>query len=125
MWKNVLDVKVGDGRGSGCFVAGNENGRFRAVVVCNGEDAIKPVGEQEFDDEIHGDCFKGKGSAIGGDGAVRDTGARGIGFGGLTGGATPDEGSDKSFHMGPPVILGDEKAGFEDTGVACSGGVVV
>ena len=125
VWKNVLDVKFSNGGGSGRFVAGDENGSFRAVVVRNGEDAIESVGERELDDKIHGDRFKGKGGVVGGDGAVRDTGARGIGFGGLTGGTTPDEGGDKSFHMGPPVILGDEKAGFEDTGVACSGGVVV
>ena len=27
--------------------------------------------------------------------------------------------------MGPPVVLGDEEAGFEDAGVTCSGGIVV
>ena len=94
-------------------------------MVRNGEDAIKAVGEREFNDKIHGDRFEGKGSAVGSDGEVRDTGARGIGFGGLTGGATPDEGGDKGFHVGPPVILGDEKAGFEDAGVTCGRGIVV
>ena len=56
---------------------------------------------------------------------MRDTGARGIGFGGLAGGATSDEGGDKGFHVGPPVILGDKKAGFEDAGVTCGRGIVV
>ena len=121
----MLDVKFGYSGGSGCFVAGDENGRFRAVVVHNGEDAIEAVGEREFNDKIHGDHFKGKGGAVSGDGAVRDAGARGSGLGGLTSGASSYEGGNKGLHMGPPVILGDEKAGFEDTGVACSGGVVV
>ena len=94
-------------------------------MVGNGEDAVKPVGEREFNDKIHSDRFKWKGGAVGGDGAVRDTGARGIGFGGLTGGATPDEGGDKGFHVGPPVVFGYKKAGFEDARVACSGGIVV
>ena len=94
-------------------------------MVRNGEDAIKPVREREFNDKIHGDGFKGKGGTVGGDGAVWDTGARGIDFGGLTGGATLDEGGDKVLHMGPPVIFGDEKAGFEDARVTCSGGIMV
>ena len=94
-------------------------------MVHNGEDAIKSIGEREFNDEIHSDRFKWKGGAVGGDGAVRDTGARGISFSGLTGGATPDEGGDKGFHVGPPVILGNEEAGFEDAGVTCGVGIVV
>ena len=125
VWKNMLDVKVGDGRGGGRFMAGNEDSGFRAVVVCNGEDAIKSVREREFNNEVHGDSFKGEGSVVGGDGAMQDMGARGISFGGLTGGATPDEGGDKGLHVGPPVILGDEKAGFEDAGVTRGGGIVV
>jgi hypothetical protein len=94
-------------------------------MVCNGEDAIKSIGEREFNDKIHRDRLKQKGGAVGGDGTVWDTGARGIGFGGLTGGATPDEGGDKVFHVGPPVILGEKKAGFEDARVTCSGGIMV
>ena len=125
VWKDMLDVKVGDGGGSGRFVAGNENGGFRAIVVCNGEDAIKAVRKREFDDEIHGDGFKRKGGMVGRDGAVRDAGARGGDFGGLAGGATPNEGGDKGFHVGPPVILGKKEASFEDAGVACCGGIMV
>ena len=125
VWKNMLDVKIGNSGGGSHFVAGNENGSFRAVVVCNGEDAVKSVREQEFNDEIHGDGFEREGGAVGRDGAVGNMGARGNGFGGLTGGATADEGGDKGFHMGPPIILGDEKAGFEDAGVSCGGGVMV
>ena len=94
-------------------------------MVCNGEDAIEAVREQEFNDKIHSDGFEWKGSMVGGDRAVWNTGARGIGFRGLTGGATPDEGGDKGFHVGPPVILGDKKASFEDARVTCSGGIVV
>ena len=56
---------------------------------------------------------------------MRDVGARGVGFGGLTSGATADERGDESLHVGPPVIFGDKEAGFEDTGVTCSGGIVV
>ena len=125
MWKNMLDVKIGDGGGGGRFVTGNENGSFRAVVVGNGEDAVKSVGKRKFNDEVHGDGLKGEGGAVGRDGAVRNTGARGIDFGGLTGGATPDEGGYKGFHMGPPVILGDEETGFEDAGMACGVGIMV
>ena len=94
-------------------------------MVCNGEDAVKAIGKRELDDEIHGYGVEWKGGAISGNGAVRDTGARGIDFGGLTGSATPDEGGDKGFHVGPPVIFGEEKAGFEDARVTCSGGIVV
>ena len=94
-------------------------------MVGNGEDAVKAVGEWELNDEIHGDGCKGEGGAVGRDGAVGNTGARGNGFGGLTGGATPDERDDKGFHVGPPIIFGDEKAGFEDAGVTCGGGVMV
>jgi hypothetical protein len=125
VWKNVLDVKIGNGGGGSRFMAGNEDGRFRAVMVGDGEDAVKTVGERELNDEIHGDGFKGEGGAVSRDGAVGNTGARGNGFGGLTGGATSDERGDKGFHMRPPVILGDEEAGFEDAGVTCGGGVMV
>ena len=125
MWKNMLDVKVSDGGGGGCFMAGDENGGFRAVVIGDGEDAVKAIGEREFNDEVHGNGFKGEGGAVGCDGAVRDTGARGINFGGLTGGATTDERGDKGLHMGPPVVFSDEEAGFENAGVTRGGGIVV
>ena len=125
VWKNILDVKIGNSGGGSRFMAGNEDGGFRAVMVGNGEDAIKAVGEWELNNEIHGDGFKGEGGAVGRDGAVGNTGARGNGFGGLTGGAAPDERGDKGFHMGPPIIFGDEKAGFEDAGVTWGGGVMV
>ena len=125
MREDVLDVKVSDGGGGGCFMTGDKDGGFRAVVVRDGEDAIKTIGEWELNDEVHGNGFEGEGSSVGRDGAVRDAGARGIDFGGLAGGATTDEGGDKGFHVGPPVIFSDEEAGFEDAGVACSGGIVV
>ena len=44
MWKYVLDVEVGDGGGGGCFMAGDKNGSLRAVVICDGEDAVKAIG---------------------------------------------------------------------------------
>ena len=125
MWENMLNVKVGDGGGGGRFMAGDEDGGFRAVVVCDGEDAVKSIGEREFNDEVHGDGLKGEGGVVSRNGAVRDTGARGVNFGGLAGGATPDEGGNKGLHVGPPVILGNEETGFEDAGVAGSGGIMV
>ena len=125
VWKHMLDVKVGNSGGGSRFVAGNENGSFQAVMVGNGEDTVKAVGEWEFNDEIHGDGGEGEGGAVGRYGAVGNTGAGGNGFCGLTGGATSDEGGDKGFHVGPPIILGDEKAGFKDAGVTCGGGVMV
>ena len=125
VWKDMLDVKVSNGGGGGHFMAGDENGSFRAIVVCDGEDAVKSVGKREFNDEVHGDGLKGEGGAVGCDGAVRDTGVRGIDFGGLTGGATADEGGDKGLHVGPPVILGDEETGFEDAGVAGGVGIML
>jgi hypothetical protein len=125
MWKNMLDVKVGDGGSGGRFMAGDENGSFRAIVVRDGEDAVESIGEQKFNDEVHSDGLKGEGGAVSRNGAMRNTRARGVNFGGLAGGATPDEGGDKGFHMGPPVIPGDEETSFEDAGVTCSGGVMV
>ena len=125
VWEDMLDVKIGNGGGGSCFVAGNEDGSFRAVMIGDGEDAVEAVGEWELNDEIHGDGFKGEGGAVGRDGAVGNAGPRGNGFGGLTGGATADERGDKGFHMGPPIILGNEEAGFEDAGVACGGGIMV
>ena len=125
MWKNMLDVKVSDGGSGGRFMAGDENSSFRAIVVYDGQDAVETVGEQEFGDEVHGDGLKGEGGTVSRNGAVRDTGARGVNFGGLASCATPDEGGNKGFHVGPPVILGDEETGFEDAGVTCSGGVMV
>ena len=94
-------------------------------MVGNSEDAVEAVGEWELNNEIHGDGFKGEGGAVGRDGAVGNTGARGNGFGGLTGGATLDKRGNKGLHMGPPIVLGDEKAGFEDAGVTWGGGVMV
>jgi hypothetical protein len=94
-------------------------------VVRYSEDAVKTIGKRKLDNKIHGYGFKWKGGVISGNGIVRDTGARGIDFGGLTGGATLDEGGDKGFHVGPPVIFGEEKAGFEDARVTCGGGIMV
>ena len=125
VWENVLDIELGNGGGSGRFVARNEDSGFRAVVVRYGEDAVKAIVERKLNDKIHSDGLKWEGSVVGSNGAVRDAGARGIGFGGLTGGAAPNEGGDEGFHVGPPVILGNEKAGFEDARVTCGRGIVV
>ena len=46
MWKNMLNVKVSDGGGGGRFMAGDENGSFRAVVIRDGEDAVESIGER-------------------------------------------------------------------------------
>ena len=94
-------------------------------MIGNGKDAVEAGGGGEFDDEVHGYGFKREGGAVGCDGAVGNTGSRGNSFGGLTGGAAADKGGDKGLHMGPPVVFSDEEAGFEDTGVACSGGIMV
>ena len=91
VWKDMLDVEVGDGGGGGRFMAGDKKGSFRAVVVRDGEDAIKAIGERELDNKIHGDGFKGEGGTVGRDGTVRNAGARSSDLGGLTGGATTDE----------------------------------
>ena len=125
VWKNMLDIEIGDGGGGGHFVAGNKNSSFRAVVVRDCEDAVKAVGKREFNDEVHGNGFEREGGVVGGNGAMRDAGARGSDLGGLTGGATTDEGGDKVLHVGPPVIVGEEKASFENTGVAHGGGIMV
>ena len=94
-------------------------------MIRNGEDAVKTIGEWELDDKIHSDGLEGEGGAVGDDGAVRDAGARGIDFGGLTGGATSDERGDKGLHVRPPIVLGDEETGFEDAWVAGGGGIMV
>ena len=94
-------------------------------MVSNGEDAVEAVRKRELNNEIHGDGFKGEGGAVGRDGAVGNTRARGNGFGGLAGGTTSDERGDKGFHVGPPIVLGKEKASFEDAGVTCGGGIMV
>ena len=125
VWENMLDIKIGNGGGGGCFVAGNENGSFRAVMVCDSEDAVKTVGKRELNDEVHGHGFKWEGGVVGSNGAVWDTGTRGNGLGGLTGGASTDEGGDEVLHVGPPVVVGEEEASFEDARVAHGGGIVV
>ena len=125
MWKDMLDVKISDGGSGGGFMAGDENGSFRAVVVRDGEDAVKAIGERELNDEVHSDGLKGEGGAVSRNGAMRNARARGVNFGGLAGGASPDEGGNEGFHVGPPVILGDEETGFEDAGVTCRGGIMV
>jgi hypothetical protein len=125
MWKDMLDVKVSDGGGGSRFMAGDKNGGFRAVVVCDGENAVEAVRKWELNDEIHSNGLKREGSVVGCDRAVRNAGARGIDFGGLTGGASADKGGDEVLHVGPPVILGDEEAGFEGAGVTCGGGIMV
>ena len=66
VWKNMLNVKIGDGGGSGRFVAGNKNSSFRAVMVCDSEDAVKAIGKREFNDEVHGNGFEWEGSVVGG-----------------------------------------------------------
>ena len=125
VWEDMLDIKIGDSGGGSCFVARDEDRSFRAVVIGNGKDAVEAGGEGELNDEVHGHGFKGEGGAVGCNGAVGNTGSRGNGFGGLTNGTTADERGDKGLHMGPPVIFSNKEAGFEDAGVACSGGIMV
>ena len=76
-------------------------------MVHDSEDAVKAVGKWELNNEVHGNGFEWEGGTVSGDGAVRDAGARGIDLGGLTGGATTDEGGDEVLHVGPPVIFGE------------------
>ena len=94
-------------------------------MVRNGEDAVKAIGKWELDDEVHSYGVKGEGGAIGGDGEVRDAGASHNNLGGLAGGATADKGGDKVLHVGPPVVLCEEKTSFQDTGVTGGGGIVI
>ena len=121
----MLNIEVSDDGGGGRFVAGNEDGSFRAVMVRDSEDAVKAIRKREFNDEVHGDGFEGEGGVIGGDRAVRDVGVRGIDLGGLAGGATMDKGGDKVLHMGPPVVFHKEKAGFQNARVARGGGIMI
>ena len=125
MWKDVLNIEVGDGGGGGRFMARDKNGSLRTVVIRDGEDAVEAVREWKLDNEIHSDGLEGEGGAVGCDGAVRDTGARGIDFGGLAGGATSDKRGDKGLHVRPPIVFGDEETGFEDAWVTGGGGIVV
>jgi hypothetical protein len=125
MWEDMLDIEVGNSGGSGCFVAGDEDGGLQAIMVRDSEDAIKAVGKWELDDEVHGDGFKGEGSAVSGDRVVRNVGARRVNLSGLAGGATADKGGDKVLHMGPPVVFHKEKTSFQDARVAHGGGVVI
>ena len=125
MWKDVLNIEVSDGGGGGRFMARDENSSLRTVVIRDGEDAVEAIGERKLNNEIHSDGLEGEGGVVGCDGAVGDTGARGVDLGGLTGGAASDVGGDKGLHVGPPVILGDEETGFEDAWVAGGGGIVV
>ena len=106
-------------------MAGDKDGSFGAIVVRDGEDAVESIGEREFNDEVHSDGLKGEGGAVSRNGAMRNTRVRGVNFGGLAGGATPDEGGNKGLHVGPPIIFSDEEAGFEDARVTCGGGIVV
>ena len=55
-------------------------------MVRDGEDAVKAIRKQEFDNEVHSDVFKGEGGAISGDRAVWCVGVSHNGFGGLAGG---------------------------------------
>ena len=41
------------------FMAGNEDGCFGAIMVGDSENAIKAIEGQKFDNEVHGNCFKG------------------------------------------------------------------
>ena len=125
VWKNMLDIEVGNIGCSSHFMAGNEDDGFEAVMVRDSEDAVKAVGKREFDSEVHSDVFKGKGSVISGDRAVWCVEVSCNGFGGLAGGATTDERGDEVLHVGPPVVFGEEKAGFQDTRMTHCGGVMI
>ena len=94
-------------------------------MVHDGEDAVKAIEKWEFDNEVHGDSLKGEGSAVGDDRVVGDVGVSCNNLGGLAGGAPTDKRGDKVLHVGPPVVLCDEKASFQYTRVACCGGIVI
>ena len=94
-------------------------------MVSDSENAIKTLGRWEFDDKIHGDGLKEKGSAVGGNRIVGHVGVGHKGLSGLASGTTADKGGDKVLHMGPPVVLCKKKTGFKNAGVARGGGVMV
>ena len=41
------------------FMAGNEDGCFRAIMIGDSENAIKAIEGQKFNNKVHGNCFKG------------------------------------------------------------------
>ena len=43
VWEDMLNIEVSNGRGGGSFMAGNEDGGFRTVMICDGEDAVKAI----------------------------------------------------------------------------------
>ena len=94
-------------------------------MVHNGEDAVKAIGKREFDNEVHSNSLKGEGGAVGGDGMVRNAGASGISLSSLAGGTTTDEGRNEVFHMGPPVVLCEEKTSFQYARVTCRGRIMI
>ena len=52
VWKDVLDIKIGNSGGGSGFVARDKDRGFRAVMVGNGKDAVEAVGEGELNDEV-------------------------------------------------------------------------
>ena len=94
-------------------------------MVCDGEDAVKTVGGQEFDNKVHGDSFKREGGTISGNRVVRYAGASCEGLGGLAGGAALDKGGDEVLHVGSSVVFGEEKTSFQDARVTHCGRVMI
>ena len=105
VWKDRLDIEVGNtGSGDG-LVAGDKDCGFGTVVVHYSEDAIKAVGEGEFDNEIHSNHFEGQGHGGSGDREVRGAWVSDVGFSSLAGGTTMNKGDDEVLYMGLPVTI--------------------
>ena len=94
-------------------------------MVYDSKDTVKAVGKWKFDSEVHGNGFKGKGGVVGGDRVVGGVGVSCDSFDGLAGGTSSDKSGDKGLHMGPPVVFSEEKTSFQDTRVACCGGIMI
>jgi hypothetical protein len=125
MGENVSAVQFGYPCDIYLFVTGKEDHCFGTIVIGDSEDSVIPSTRWQFSDEIKGYSFKGGCSRFWSDRIQGRLWLYSEGFGCLTHATSFHIFGDVVSDGWPPVIPGNRKHGFRDSGVSCGSEVMV
>ena len=117
MREYVSKVELGYSWSVDVFSARDEQRRFGAVMVGDGEYGVKAPRLREFGDEVEGNCFEGEG-VLWLDWVEGRSSLVCVRFVCLTLSATLHVVNDKLLHVRPPVVAFEEGKGVKNSGVS-------
>jgi hypothetical protein len=105
MWEDLLRIDRRNSYGVHTFVAWEEQGSLRAIMVHNCQHGVVVSIRGQICDQIPTDCLEGIGMpSFSGDWVDGDFGSRRIRLSALTHGTSLHVLYDEAFHVRPPII---------------------